>query len=129
MVHCSTIIRFLAWLVNRTPDAVDQFASWNKTIQFTLSGENPFYVTFSNKRMNYSPGKAATADLEFVSESKDFLDVMIGKTRFEQGFSNGTYTIRGSITDAVRLMRIAELTFGAHPTLNRTIRASLGILG
>ena len=72
---------------------------------------------------------AANADLEFVSKSKDFLDVMIGRTRFDQGFSNGTYTIRGSITDAVRLMKIAEHTFEAHSKLNRVMRAVLGILG
>jgi putative sterol carrier protein len=128
MVRCSTSIRFLAWLVNRTPEAKTQLASWNKTIQFTLLGEDPFYVTFTDKRMNYCPGKAATADLEFVSKSKDFLSVMIGKTRFDQGFSDGTYTIHGSITDAVRLMRIAELTFEAHSMLNRVMQAALGIL-
>ncbi|MGA3109930.1 MAG: SCP2 sterol-binding domain-containing protein [Candidatus Bathyarchaeia archaeon] len=129
MVHCSTIIKFLAWQVNRTPDVKNQIASWNRTVQFTLSGEDPFYVTFSDKRMSYSSGKATTADLEFVSESKDFLDVMMGRTRFDQGFPNGIFTIKGSITDAVRLMRVAERTFEAHSILNRVMRAALGVFG
>jgi hypothetical protein len=79
--------------------------------------------------MSYGSGKATAADLEFVSESKDFLDVMMGRTRFDQGFSNGIFTIKGSITDAVRLMRVAERTFEAHSILNRVMRAALGVFG
>jgi putative sterol carrier protein len=127
MANCSTVIRFLVWLVNRTPAARDQLTNWNKTIQFTLTGEDPFYVTFMDKRMAYNYGRATTADLEFVSTSKDFFDVMSGKTRFDQGFSNGTYTIHGSITEAVRVMRIAELAFESHSGLNKVMRAALGI--
>ncbi len=127
MVRCSTIIRFLTWLVNRTPEAKDKAANWSKTIQFTLTGEDPFYVTFIDKRMSYHPGTAGAPDLEFVSKSKDFFDIITGKARFDQGFSNGTYTIHGSITDAVRLMRVAELAFEAHPLLDRIVRAAMGI--
>ncbi len=129
MVRCSTIIRFLVWLVNRTPSAKNQVANWNKTIQFTLAGEDPFYVTFIDKGMGYHTGTAAATDLEFVSTSKDFFDVITGKARFDQGFSNGAYTIHGSITDAVRLMGVAELTFEAHPVLNKIVRTALGISG
>jgi hypothetical protein len=116
-------IKFLAWLVNRTPAATNQLTSWNKTVQFTLSGEEPFYVTIIDNRMNYNSGKVDSADLEFVSTSKDFFGVMIGKTKFDQGFSKGTYSVHGSITDAVRLMRIAEVAFESHSTLNRLMRA------
>jgi putative sterol carrier protein len=127
MVQCSTVIRFLVWRVNQTPAARNLLANWNKTIQFTLTGEEPFYVTFIDKRMNFNPGRATTADLEFVSKSKDFLDVITGKTTFDQGFSNGAYTIQGSITDAVRLMRVAELAFESHSALTRVMRAALRI--
>jgi putative sterol carrier protein len=124
VVKCATTIRFLAWLVNRTPTATDQLANWNKTVQFSLSGEDPFYVTFADNRMKYTRGVTAKPDLEFVSNSKDFLDVMTGKTKFDQGFSTGTYTIHGSITNAVRLMRVAEIAFESHPIMDRLVRAA-----
>lgn len=125
MIQCSTVIRFLTWQVNRTAAAGKQLANWNKTIQFTLTGEDPFYVTFTDNRMDYNPGRASTADLELVSRSKDFLDVITGKTKFDQGFSNGTYTIHGSITDAVRLMRVAEAAFESHSALTQVLHAAL----
>jgi len=124
VVKCATTIKFLAWLVNRTPTAREQLTNWNKTVQFSLSGEDPFYVTFADNQMKYRSGVTANPDLELISNSKDFLDVMTGKTKFDQGFSTGTYTIRGSITNAVRLMRIAEIAFEAHPTMNRLVRTA-----
>lgn len=73
--------------------------------------------------MKYNPGKAAKADLEFCSKSKDFFNVMVGYTKFDQGFSSGIYTIHGSITDAVKLMRLAELAFESHSTLDKIMKA------
>jgi putative sterol carrier protein len=128
MVQCATIVKFLAWLVNRTPGVAPQFKDWNRIVQFSLSGEEPFYVTFADGRMKFSLGEAHKPDLEFVSKSKDFFDVMVGKTKFDQGFSQGTYTIRGSITDAVKLMRVSELTFDSHPNLNKLMKIVSRIL-
>jgi len=107
--------------------ARNQLANWNKIIQLTLAGEESFYVAFIDKRMSYGPGRTASADLEFVSRPKDFFHVIIRKTKFDQSFSDGIYTMHGSITNAVRLMRVAELAFESHPGLNRAMRAALRI--
>jgi len=128
MVQCANVIRFLAWLVNRTPAVGKQLNDWNRIVQFSLSGEEPFYVTFSDGRMKFSRGEAQGPHLEFVSTSRDFFDVIIGKMKFDQGFSQGTYVIRGSITDAVKLMRISELTFDSHPNLNKLVKSASRIL-
>ena len=123
MVHCATVVKFLAWLVNRTPGVRTQLEDWNRIVQFSLSGEEPFYLTLADGRMKFNLGEAQKPHLEFVSKSKDFFDVMVGKTKFDQGFSQGTYTIRGSMTDAVKLMRVSELTFDSHPNLNKLMKS------
>jgi len=125
---CATTIRFLAWLVNRSPAVRSQLANWNRTVQFSLSGEKPFFVTISDNRMKYGLGEADKPDLVFVSKSEDFFDVMIGRTKFDQGFSKGSYSIHGSITDAVKLMRIAELALESHSALGRLIRSTSRML-
>jgi hypothetical protein len=125
---CATTIKFLAWLVNRTPAVKSQLANWNRIVQFSLSGEKPFFVTVSENGMKYGLGEADKPDLVFVSKSEDFFDVMIGRTKFDQGFSKGIYSIHGSITDAVKLMRIAELTLESHSALGRLIRSTSRML-
>jgi hypothetical protein len=114
--------------VNRSPAVRSQLANWNRTVQFSLSGEKPFFVTISDNRMKYGLGEADKPDLVFVSKSEDFFDVMIGRTKFDQGFSKGSYSIHGSITDAVKLMRIAELALESHSALGRLIRSTSRML-
>jgi len=128
MDKCATSIRFIAWLVNRTPAVKDQLTNWNKTIQFSLLGEKPFFLTFSGNRMKYSTGEADKPDLVFKSTSDAFFDVVIGRTKFDQGFSRGAYTMSGSITDAVKLMRLAELAFDSHPLLGNLMRSASRML-
>jgi hypothetical protein len=53
MVQCATVVKFLTWLVNRTPTVSSQLKDWNRIVQFSLSGEGPFYVTFSDGRMAF----------------------------------------------------------------------------
>jgi hypothetical protein len=125
---CAATIKLLAWLVNRTPDVRNQLTNWNRTVQFSLSGERSFFVTVSDNRMKYALGEADKPDLAFASKSEDFFNVMIGRTKFDQGFSKGIYTINGSITDAVKLMRIAELTLESHSALGRLIRSTSRML-
>ena len=124
MGKCAATIRFLAWLVSRTPTAREQLANWNRVVQFSLSGEKPFFVTVFDKHMKYGVGEADKPDLVFKSTSDEFFDVMIGRTKFEQGFSKGIYTIQGSITDAVRLVRIAELALASHSTLASLVKSA-----
>ena len=128
MVRCVTVLRFLAWLVNTSPAARPELATWNRTFQFTLSGEEPFYVGFIDGRMECRPGRSLASNVEFRSTSKDFLGVIVGKMKFERGFSSGSYKICGSMTDAVRLMRVVEIAYESHTIIANIARTALAIL-
>lgn len=120
---CGIAFRFLTWIANRTPTARELMTGWNRKIQFMLDGESPFSIQIMDGRMERQPGETTKPDLVFISDSDKFFLVMTGGMKFDQGFSSGAYTMKGSIVDAVRLMRIAELAQEAHPTLMSAMRA------
>jgi putative sterol carrier protein len=114
---CGMAFLFLNWMANRTPDVKPMLTGWDRKIQFRLSGEEPFFIEIVDGHLKHRTGETHKPDLAFTSDSGKFFQVMIGRMKFDQGFSSGAYTIKGSIVDAVRLMRVAELAEGAHPTL------------
>jgi putative sterol carrier protein len=115
--RCEMAFRFLNWIGNRTPSAKAILIGWDRKIQFLLCGEDPLFIEVTDGRLKRRAGETEKPDLVFTSDSTRFFQVMIGKMKFDQGFSSGAYTLRGSIVDAVKLMRIAELAEEAHPTL------------
>jgi hypothetical protein len=122
-------LKLLGWIINRTDTARRSLMGWNKTIQFMLDGEEPFFLKTADSRLTLFKGKAESPDLVFKSNSGDFFNVMIGKTKFDQGFSRGEYTIVGSIIDAVKLMRTAEFATDSHPMLMGVMRAVSRVTG
>jgi len=122
---CAMAIRFLVWIVKRTPAAKDELAGWNSTIQFLVDGEKPFFIEIRDHNMEYRAGEAAGAGLVFRSSSEEFLSVITGRTKFDQGFSGGKYAIEGSVVQAVRLMRVAEIASESHAALMAFLRSVL----
>jgi putative sterol carrier protein len=121
---CGMAFRFLNWMTNRTPSVKPILIGWDRKIQFLLSGEDPFFIEIVDGHFTCRAGKTHNPDLVFTSDSGKFFQVMTGRMKFDQGFSSGAYTINGSIVDAVKLMRVAELTEESHPTLMRFMKAA-----
>jgi len=90
---------------------------WDRKVQFSLSGEDPFFIEVVDGHLKRRAGETNMPDLIFTSDSKKFFQVMTGKMKFDQGFSSGAYSMKGSIVDAVKLMKVAELAQESHPTL------------
>ena len=114
---CGMAFRFLSWIANRTPSVKAMLTGWDRKVQFSLSGEDPFFIEVVDGHLKRRAGETNMPDLIFTSDSKKFFQVMTGKMKFDQGFSSGAYSMKGSIVDAVKLMKVAELAQESHPTL------------
>jgi putative sterol carrier protein len=87
---------------------------WDKTLQFQLSGEGPFYVKTENGKMSFFKGVSEKSDAILKGDSSIFFDMITGKIDQDEAFLTKKYEFEGSILDAVKFRHLFELTQSEH---------------
>ena len=111
--------------MNRTEETREFISDWSSSIQFELSGEEPFGLLFSgnNGIVSFKNGKIENPDVTFYSSSETFYKLITGRGDQDEAFANGLVEVRGSIVDSVKFRHAAEITQEKHSTLFTTLRA------
>jgi putative sterol carrier protein len=121
---CSRSISLLADYMNKTPEVTKFVSGWTSTIQFDLSGEDPFGLEFSRDgNIQFKTGRLENPDVIFYCKADLFFQILTGRADQDEAFSNGLVEVRGSIIDSVKFRHAAELTQENHSTLFTTLRA------
>ena len=122
MADCKRAVALLATYANKTPETADLLLDWNKVIQFNLLGEEPFYVEAKDGVVAVHDGKHEKPDVTFKATSEFFLKIIKGEANPDEAFLTRKYEISGSIVDASKFRRLAEVVQNSHKTMFGVLR-------
>ena len=114
MGKCGRSISFVVWYANRTEKAKAMMEGWNKTMQFRLIGENPFYIKAENQKLRFFNGTSDTPDVTLKGEAAVFFEIITGKVDQDEAFLTKKYEFEGSIMDGVKFRHLFDVTQQAH---------------
>jgi len=114
MGKCGRSISFVVRYANRTEKAKALMEGWNKTMQFRLGGEEPFYIKAENQRLTFFNGVSEAPDVILKGEAAVFFDIITGKIDQDEAFLTKKYGFEGSIMDGVKFRHLFDVTQQAH---------------
>jgi len=100
--------RYFAEHANEVPKARELMNRWDKTVQFSLDGEDPFYLTFYNGTVSLSEGTHAKPDVTMKGKEDVFYRLMTGELDRMRAFILGRFKFEGSLKDAARFGDIGD---------------------
>src|SRR5262249_14189552 len=113
-MKCRLALRVFVYFLNRTPEMKDLLTGWNKTFQFNLEGEPPFYIVLRDGRATLAQGAITDADAVVSAPSALFFQILVKKVSADEAFMNKKYQIHGSPTDVTRLRFLGEKVEAYH---------------
>ncbi len=119
MGKCGFSIKLVTWYANRTEDAKEAISDEEKTYQFELKGEEPFYVQWKNGEASFAEGTAEKADVRLQGDSDVVFKVLIGEIDQDDAYNTKKIEIVGSIIDATKLRRWADLVQNSESPVTR----------
>ena len=100
--------RYFAEQANELPNAREMMHEWDRVVQFSLSGEDPFYLTFSKGTVTISDGTHEKPDLTLEGAEDVFYKLMTGELDLMRAFMLGQFRFDGSLRDAARFAQIGD---------------------
>ena len=107
---CGRAVQTLSRYIASTPETKAILENWDSTIQFDLTGEDPFYLQVSGAGTQFHEGRAENPDVILSSRSNTFFDVITGRLDPDEAYMMKRYSVKGSVVDAMKFRRISELT-------------------
>ena len=83
-------------------------SGWDRVVQFNLSGETPFYLTFSEGTIVLSDGLHDKPDLALNGTEDVFYRLMTGELDRIKAFMLGQFKFEGQLKDAAKFADIGE---------------------
>jgi putative sterol carrier protein len=114
MGKCGRAISFVVMYANRTEKVRAMMEGWNKTLQFRLSGEDPFYIKAENQKMKFFSGVSEAPDVILKGEAVVFFEIITGKIDQDEAYLTKKYEFEGSIMDGVKFRHLFDVTQQAH---------------
>jgi len=81
---------------------------WDRVVQFSLTGEDPFYLTFSKGTVTISDGTDEKPDLTLKGTEDVFYKLMTGEVDRMRALMLGQFKFDGSLKDAARFADIGD---------------------
>lgn len=100
--------KYFAERANELPKAREMISGWDRVVQFSLDGEEPFYLTFSNGAVAFSDGTHGKPDLILKGTEDVFYRLMIGELDRIRAFMFGQFKFSGSLEDAAKFADIGD---------------------
>lgn len=93
---------------NELADVKQMVSGWDRVVQFNLSGETPFYLTFSEGTITLSDGLHDKPDLTLNGTEDVFYRLMTGELDRIKAFMLGQFKFEGQLKDAAKFADIGE---------------------
>ena len=100
--------RYFAEHANHIPKAREMMNGWNRIVQFSLDGEDPFYLDFSGAAVMLHDGTHGKPDLTLKGTNEIFYKLMTGKLDRMKAILLRQISFHGSVKDAVRFADIGD---------------------
>ena len=81
---------------------------WDKVVQFSLDGEDPFYLAFSGGVVAFSDGTYGKPDLTLKGAEDVFYRLMTGELDRIKAFMLGQFKFDGQLKDAAKFADIGD---------------------
>ncbi len=82
---------------------------WDRTIQFSLEGEDPFHMQFRDGSVTFHDGVAERPNVTFRAKAEVFRKIMSGELDRMKAFMTRQLLVEGSLSDAMRFSEISDL--------------------
>jgi len=84
---------------------------WEKSFQFNLDNEDPFYIQIKNRRVQLTHGTNLDAEIVMSGNNSAIVRICEGKGDFTHAISREQITIKkGKVMDVIRLTRAITIT-------------------
>ena len=100
--------RYFAEHANGIRKAREMMNGWNRIVQFSLDGEDPFYLEFSGGAVMLHDGTHGKPDLTLKGTNEVFYKLMTGKLDRMRAILLGQISFHGSVKDAARFADIGD---------------------
>ena len=85
--------------------------NWEKSFQFNLDNEDPFYIQIKNRRVQLTHGTNLDAEVVMSGNNSAIVRICEGKGDFTHAISREQITIKkGKVMDVIRLTRAITIT-------------------
>ncbi|MFX0104633.1 MAG: SCP2 sterol-binding domain-containing protein [Candidatus Hodarchaeota archaeon] len=80
--------------------------AWDKTFQFTLDNEVPFFLEIKNKKVKIVEGTSSDAGVVLTGDPNSIVNICNGKGDFTHAISREEITVaEGKVMDVIRLTK------------------------
>ena len=93
---------------NGQADVIQMISGWDRIVQFNITGEAPFYLTFASGQILLSDGVHEKPDLTLKGAEDVFYRLMTGELDGMKAFMLGQFKFEGQFKDAARFAQIGE---------------------
>jgi putative sterol carrier protein len=100
--------RYFAERANELPKVREMMNEWDRVVQFSLDGEDPFYLTFSGGAVAFSDGTHGKPDLTLKGAEDIFYKLMTGEFDRIKAFMLGQFKFDGTLKDAAKFADIGD---------------------
>lgn len=88
------------------PEVTKELASWEKTFQFDVTDESPYYVTIDKGNISLEDGKSPSPAATIGASGVVLSEMFAGKLNPVQAFMGGQLKVTGDIFSAQKLTSI-----------------------
>jgi len=93
---------------NELADVEQMINGWDRVVQFNITGESPFHLTFASGKIVFSDGLHEKPDLTLKGTEDVFYRLMTGELDRIKAFMLGEFKFEGQLKDAARFADIGE---------------------
>jgi putative sterol carrier protein len=95
------------YLKSGIPEDSNLGSNYNKTVQFEITGDDPFYIDIKGgKNLTIIKGKNQKPDITIFSDSETMEGINSGDVNSMQAFMAGKIRIKGAMMELVKLQKI-----------------------
>lgn len=94
--------RYFVEHANELPNVKEMMSGWDRVVQFNVSGEDQFYLTFSKGTVAFSDGTHEKPDLTLKGAEGVFYRLMTGELDQIKAFMLGQFRFDGQLKDAAK---------------------------
>ena len=100
--------RYFAERANELPKVREMMNGWDRVVQISLDGEEPFYLTFSRGAVTFSDGTHGKPDLTLKGAEDVIYKLMTGELDRIKAFMLGQFKFDGALKDAAKFADIGD---------------------
>jgi putative sterol carrier protein len=94
---------------NENEDAAYELEGWDRIFQFTIEGEDPFYMQSAEGKLTWSKTSPGEWDIELIMAPETITGIFAGEIDPTSAYMNNDLKVNGQLPDAVKFRTLTEL--------------------